>query len=78
MAKKKETGDQLHEKGGGEDRKPKGKEVEVSSLATLDAFTYQGEDYRKRRLLGGGRVNCMSIDGKKLLTLEADTLVTPK
>jgi hypothetical protein len=61
----------------GESTPKGGKEVELSSLDTLQAFDYKGVTYRKRRVHGGG-ITCLSIEGNKLLTLDPDTLVTPQ
>jgi hypothetical protein len=54
-----------------------GKEVKLSSLKSLQAFTHKGETYSKRRVHAGG-VTCLSIKGDRMLTLPLDTLVTPK
>jgi hypothetical protein len=52
-----------------------GKEVEISSLGTLQSFKYQGKVYTKRKVHPGG-VNALSIKGDKLIRLPPDTLVT--
>jgi hypothetical protein len=53
-----------------------GKQVELSSLDTLQFFNYQGKIYSKRRTRPGG-VSALSKKGDKLITLPPDTLVTP-
>lgn len=53
-----------------------GKDVPISSLTTLQPFTYKGKEYTKRRA-GTDSVTCLSAAGDKLITLSKDTLVTP-
>lgn len=57
--------------------KGSGKQVELASLDTLQHFTYDGEEWVKRRICGGGIV-CLSAAGNRLRTMDPDTLVAPK
>jgi hypothetical protein len=58
------------------DEKPT-KSVPISSLQTLQVFSYEGGKYRKQRIQGG-KITCLSTKGDALLSLDPDTLVTPK
>jgi len=53
-----------------------GKEVELSSLSSLQEFKYKGQSYTMRRPTPAG-IKALSKDGGKLLFLPPDTLVTP-
>lgn len=55
--------------------KPSGEKVELSSLGTLELFTYKGRTYSKRRVLPDG-IKALSSKGDKLIALPPDTLVT--
>jgi hypothetical protein len=51
-----------------------GQEVEISSLGTLQPFSYEGDIYTKRKVKPGG-VQALSQEGDRLITLAPDTLV---
>ena len=53
-----------------------GEEVAVSTLDALQEFNHKGHKYTFRRPTAAG-MKCLSTDGKKLLYLPADTMVTP-
>lgn len=52
------------------------KGVRVSSLALLQAFTYKGKAYTRRRTHPAG-INALSAAGDEIITLAPDTIVTP-
>ena len=56
--------------------KTKGKEVELSSLAKGQLFSYQGKTYSKRRQAPDG-IRALSAKCDELLILAPKTLVTP-
>lgn len=66
----------MAKKKGAEKTIPKvGEEVEVSTLNTLQLFTYQGEIYTKRKS-HPDHTNATALDGSRLIRLPPDTLVT--